>query len=74
MLKVEDIAEARRLARTGEAERIRQASCTSARENADSIGVSHTTYRRWETGQSMPRGEAAVRWLRHLRRLQELAA
>jgi transcriptional regulator with XRE-family HTH domain len=69
-----EIARARRLARTGEGRRIREAAAVSVRELAAAVGVDPTTVWRWETGQSIPKPEQARRWdaaLRDLARLVE---
>lgn len=67
------IQEVRRLARSGEARKLRQRSRVSLREMASEIGVDPSSLSRWETGETAPRAEAAFRWATALLaiRLQE---
>jgi DNA-binding transcriptional regulator YiaG len=72
MDRLQEIATALLLARTGQAQQIRKRHQLSRREMAAQVGVSHAQLGRWETGQSRPRGDAAIRWLRVLRRLEKV--
>lgn len=64
-----ELFELRRLVRSGEARRIREAEDqASIREYAAFVGVSHTTLARWEHGRARPRGSGALRWYRLLTR------
>ncbi|MEX2554396.1 MAG: helix-turn-helix transcriptional regulator [Actinomycetota bacterium] len=53
---------ARRLARSGEAQRIRAEAELSLNQIAAVVGVTHVTVRRWELGDKRPSGKAAVRY------------
>lgn len=68
------IAEARRLANSGEARRIREAAQISAREMADAVAVHVTSLLAWESGESIPRKDAAARWLAQLDLLRAVTA
>lgn len=63
------LAEARHLAATGEARRIRQAGHFSVNDVANQVGVKHPTVTRWETGQRRPTGEPAIKYALLLRML-----
>jgi transcriptional regulator with XRE-family HTH domain len=67
-----EIARARRLGRTGEGRRIREAAAVSVRELATSIGVDPATVWRWESGNAVPKPDQARRWDAALRDLAEL--
>lgn len=58
-----DLAKAKRLAKTGAARMIRVNADLSLANIAESIGVSRTTIFRWERGDRVPHGAAAVRWV-----------
>ena len=63
------LAEARSLARSGEARRLRERATLSQVEEAAVVGVVATTVSRWESGDRTPRGEAGIRYGRFLQRL-----
>lgn len=68
-----ELAVARRMAASGEARRIREASGLTNPEIARDIGTAPNTPRRWEKGERVPHGEAAVRWVLLLRQLEREA-
>jgi DNA-binding transcriptional regulator YiaG len=55
--------------RTGAARRVRQAAGLTKIEIARSIGTSHACVSRWESGDRVPQGAPAIRYLRLLERL-----
>lgn len=61
-----EVARARRLARTGEARRRRQAAALTTSEVADALGVTRAMVSFWELGRSVPRPQTALAWLRLL--------
>lgn len=61
-----ELAETRTLVRSGAARPIRLNAGLSLGEVAKSIGVSPATILRWETGERVPHGEAAVAYGRLL--------
>ena len=65
------VSRARRLCMDGQGRRLRVAAQVSVRELAQAVGVNPATVCRWETGESAPRPDAAVRWVDAL---QQLAA
>jgi DNA-binding transcriptional regulator YiaG len=71
--EVLELAEARRLLRSGEARDIRLRAGLSQTEVARSVGVTAGAVSRWETGSRRPVGEAAVRYARLLADLESLA-
>lgn len=56
------LSAARTHATEGTGRAIRRAAGLSMSEVASAVGVSEPTICRWETGNSRPRGIAAVRW------------
>jgi DNA-binding transcriptional regulator YiaG len=66
------VAEARRLATTGEARRIRENAQISASEMARAVAVSPSTLIAWENCLAEPRADAADRWLTALEQLQQV--
>jgi DNA-binding transcriptional regulator YiaG len=60
--------------KSGEARQIREAARLTQSELARSVGVDHTTLCRWESGERLPRGEAALRYAALLDRLAKAAA
>lgn len=64
----------RQLVRTGDARQLRQGAGLSRRELAASVGVTVSTLTKWELGQRVPNGDAALRYARVLGRLQATAA
>lgn len=71
-LRTSDLARLRDMCRNGEARTVRLSAGVSLSELAHDIddGLPPTTVHRWETGQRMPRGDHAMRYLRVLRSLQ----
>jgi DNA-binding transcriptional regulator YiaG len=68
-----DLAVLRQMCLSGEARRIRQQAKLSLGDIAAEVGASAPpTVQRWETGQRMPRGYQATKYLRVLRRLEAL--
>lgn len=67
------LARVRQLAASGEAARIRKRSCLSASAAAGAVGVSHVSMLRWEKGQRLPSGDAALRYLELLDALAQVA-
>lgn len=68
------LAEARKAARSGRGRAIREEACVSQAELARALGVSQATLSRWESGDRRPRGEAAERYARLLRKLEASGA
>jgi transcriptional regulator with XRE-family HTH domain len=68
-MNVEQVAWARRLAKTGTARMIRESAGFSASEIARELGVAPSTVCRWERGERLPRGQVGERWAAVLRRL-----
>jgi transcriptional regulator with XRE-family HTH domain len=64
--QLEQLAEVRRLAASGEARRRRQEAGWSLSEMADPVHVDQSTIWRWELGKRRPRGPAALRYGRVL--------
>jgi DNA-binding XRE family transcriptional regulator len=56
------LASTRELARSGRAAELRRAAGVSLRDVARAVGVDDSTIWRWETGQSRPRADAALRY------------
>jgi DNA-binding transcriptional regulator YiaG len=67
---VRDLAHARRLAASGEGRAIREQAQVPQSAVAAAIEVTPSAVNRWEAGTRVPRGRAAIRWVRLLRRLQ----
>lgn len=63
------LARVRDLVTSGAARSVRVAAGLSTREVADAIGVTTVTVWRWEAGQRVPRGDAALAYLDLLDRL-----
>lgn len=70
-MAVEQIAYARRLAKSGGARAIREGAGLSLRDLANELGVYPATISRWERGERVPRGDVAERWARVLKRLSQ---
>ena len=64
-----DLAEAVRLARTGEARAIRKRCGVNASAIGAACGVSASAVTRWESGDRRPTGTPAIAWVRLLREL-----
>lgn len=69
-VRVDELAEIRRLVASGEARRIREAAHIRGAELARHIKASQSAVSRWESGERLPTGEMAVRYLRVLRTLR----
>jgi DNA-binding transcriptional regulator YiaG len=59
----------RQLAASGEAKAIREQAGLSIREQAAAIDASPSALFRWENGERIPRGDAAVRYAKFLEQL-----
>jgi len=70
-LDILDMAEAVRLARTGEARAIRQRCGVNASAVGAACGVSASAITRWESGDRRPTGMPAIAWVRLLRELDK---
>jgi len=68
--RIVELVRVRRLARTGEARRIRLQSGLSLAEIADAVGVSVGAVSRWENGQRRPTGDRALVYADLLGQLQ----
>jgi DNA-binding transcriptional regulator YiaG len=64
------MAEARALVASGEARRLREAENLSLVNVAGPVGVDPSTIGRWERGERLPRGRAAVKYVELLNRLR----
>jgi DNA-binding transcriptional regulator YiaG len=64
-----ELADARALAASGAARRIRIASRLSLSEVAVEVGATPAAVQKWETAAMLPKGERAIRYGRLLRRL-----
>jgi transcriptional regulator with XRE-family HTH domain len=67
------LIEARAAARSGHAARVRTAADLTQAEVARLVGVTPAAVSLWESGSRRPRGEAALRWARLLRDLEQIA-
>lgn len=65
------ISRLRLLVKSGTASTIRLAAGVSMREAADAAGVSVSSIWRWEHGERVPHGQAALRYARLLNDLLE---
>lgn len=74
LMTVELVIEAREAARTGRGAAIREAAGLSRGELARFAGLNDATVSRYESGRRVPRGDAAVRYARILRRLEAVMA
>lgn len=70
MSNLEFVIEAREAARSGRGAAIREAAGLSRGELARAAGLNDATVSRYESGRRVPRGDAAVRYARILRRLE----
>jgi transcriptional regulator with XRE-family HTH domain len=68
------LIQARQLAASGEAKAIREQAGLSIREAAGAIDVSPSGLFRWENGERIPRGDAAVRYAKFLEQLGRRAS
>jgi DNA-binding transcriptional regulator YiaG len=64
-----DLAEAVKCGKDGSAKSLRRNLGVSAEVVGGACGVAGSTITRWENGSRRPTGEAAVTWIRLLRRL-----
>jgi DNA-binding transcriptional regulator YiaG len=67
---VQHLAEARALLASGEARRIREAARLSLTDVAGAVGADYSSVGRWERGERVPRGPAAIKYARLLTRLR----
>lgn len=65
---------AARRAEDGSGKTIRRDARLSLRLVAQSIGVAEATVCRWENGDRRPRGQAAIRWVQLLAKLERANA
>ncbi len=72
LTSVERLVEARSLLASGEARRIRLAAGLSLEQMAIQVGVSVSAIYRWERGDRVPRGRAAIEYATLLLRLRDL--
>lgn len=63
---LKNLEQARHLSTSGNGKRIREQAKLTLKEVAEHIGVDVKTLRRWESGESMPRGDKAIAWVRAL--------
>lgn len=63
------LSQVRAAASSGRARQARKTAGITQAELAAALGVSQTTVALWETGRRRPRGEAALKYARVLRRL-----
>lgn len=68
------LARAREIARTGRAIGIRQSAGLSCADVGAAVGAAPSTIWRWERGERMPRGEAALQWASFITALQKQQA
>jgi len=73
MTQLQRLVRVRQLAASGEARRIRQSANVSLNEIAEEVGVSLGAVWKWETGNARPTGQSALRYLRLLERLADMA-
>jgi DNA-binding transcriptional regulator YiaG len=67
---VQELAEAREFIASGEARRIREAARLSLADVAGAVGADYSGVGRWERGERVPRGPAAIKYARLLTRLR----
>jgi transcriptional regulator with XRE-family HTH domain len=70
---LDQVVQARSLASSGEARRIRVAARVSLTELADEVGVTAGAVSFWELSKRRPSGRLAVRYLKALNKLQARA-
>lgn len=71
---IERLARARRICTSGEARKCRLDAKLSLREVAEACGVDTAAVHKWETGQRLPRREAALRYLAVIEVISRAAA
>jgi DNA-binding transcriptional regulator YiaG len=64
------LAHARRLAESGRAEALRHTALLTLHEVARVCEVNHVTVMRWEKGERTPSGDAALRWVDFMAKLE----
>ena len=69
-----ELAQDRLLARSGVPRSVRQKLGLSLAEVAASVGTTRSSVQRWETGQTVPRSAAGLRYVAEIKRLRRLAA
>lgn len=62
-LDIVKVSHARRLCVNGQGRLLRTTAQVSLRELAETIGVDAATLARWESGATVPRAHAAMRWI-----------
>jgi DNA-binding transcriptional regulator YiaG len=72
--KAERLQALRALTTSGKAREIREDAHLSLSDIARSVGAHYSTVSRWESGQRLPRGEAALRYAALLDRLAKAVA
>ena len=72
--KAERLQALRELTTSGKAREIREDARLSLSDIARSVGAHCSTVSRWESGQRLPRGEAALRYAALLERLAKAVA
>jgi DNA-binding transcriptional regulator YiaG len=70
----ERLAKVRRLIASGQAKELRIAGGLSLSEAGAPVPADASTVWRWENGKRMPRGDAALRYLRVLEMLEQIRA
>jgi DNA-binding transcriptional regulator YiaG len=73
MTEAERLRAVRDLATSGRGREIRESAHLSLADIGRSSGVHYSTVARWERGERLPRGEAALRYLALLDRLAKAA-
>lgn len=68
--RLEELAEIRALVRSGGARTLREDLGLTLADTAAAVGVGTSTVSRWELGQRIPRGDAALRYCAALRQAQ----
>lgn len=71
---IERLALVRRICSSGEARRRRITAQVSLREVAEACGVDPGAVHKWETGQRVPRQDAALRYLAVIEMIGRVAA
>jgi DNA-binding XRE family transcriptional regulator len=74
MSRIERLSHLRALTTSGQAEAIRKAAHLRRTDVASAVGVDHTTIGRWERGERLPTGEAALKYAALLDRLAKATA
>lgn len=72
--KAERLQTVRALTTSGKARDIREAAHLTLAEIGRSVGVHYSTVARWEAGERLPRGDAALRYVSLLERLAKAAS